>query len=195
VDCNCNMILSTGQKSEIAVHAQRPVFKRVDPIVDREALLTINIEYMAWVAAGIEQAFGLSAQELLGMPIAAYVTETQDKTFGGLPSRGAFYLVRIDEQIIGMGGLRQIRDSVAEIKRTYVRAEWRGHHFGQIILQRLLDDARTFGYRSVLLDTAPFMHAAQRLYLREGFVPITSYPESEVPAVLHGVWRFMAKEI
>lgn len=177
------------------MHTQDAVFKRVDPIVDREALLAINIEYMAWVAAGIEQAFGLSAQELVGKPIAAHVEKTLDKTCGALPPTGVFYLLLLDDQIIGMGGLRQIRDGVAEIKRIYVRPDWRGHRFGDAILKRLIDDARAFGYRRVILDTAPFMHAAQRLYLREGFVPIAAYPESEIPGVLHAVWRFMAKEI
>ena len=54
--------------------------------------------------------------------------------------------------------------SVVEIKRVYVRPAYRGVKLGATILQRLLADARVFGYARVRLDTAPFMHAAHTLY-------------------------------
>lgn len=54
-------------------------------------------------------------------------------------------------------------------------------------------DARTFGYMRVKLDTAPFMHAAHRLYESAGFRDCAPYAESEVPAFLHAKWRFMEK--
>jgi hypothetical protein len=42
---------------------------------------------------------------------------------------------------------------------------------GRAILQRLIDDARALGYRTIRLDSARFMREAHALYRRFGFVP------------------------
>jgi GNAT superfamily N-acetyltransferase len=71
----------------------------------------------------------------------------------------------------------------------------RGAKLGAAILQRLLADARVFGYERVRLDTAPFMHAAHTLYEAAGFVDCAPYTGSEVPAFLHPKWRFREKAL
>ena len=173
----------------------QPIFTLADPITHRDALLALNLDYMQWVGAGIEQAFGTSLLELYGMPLPDYVAGMLAKLCGEGPPRGVFYVVEFDGALAGMGGLRRLRDDVAEVKRIYVRPEVRGAQLGEAILQRLLADAARFGYRSVVLDSAPFMQAAQRLYERAGFVDCAPYAESEVPAALHGGWRFMERAL
>lgn len=168
-------------------------FTLASPVAHRDAMLGINIEYMAWVAAGIEQSFGLTSQALLGMPPAEYVASVIDKVCGEPPPRGAFYLVYVDRDLAGMGGLRPLGDGVAEIKRIYVRPAFRGMSLGQSILQRLLMDAQAFGYPHICLDSAPFMQAAHRLYAAAGFVDRGPYDGLEVPEVLHAGWRFMER--
>lgn len=164
-----------------------------NPVADRDALLGLNIEYMSWVAEGIEQSFGLTSLALLGMDLPAYVSSVIDKVCGEPPPRGAFYLVHVDGELAGMGGLRRIGDGVAEVKRIYVRPAFRGLKLGQSILQRLLDDAHAFGYPCVRLDSAPFMQSAQRVYAAAGFVDREPYDGAEVPTVLHAGWRFMER--
>ena len=68
----------------------------------------------------------------------------------------------------------------------YVRPSSRGLGVGRAILQRLIDDARALGYRTIRLDSARFMHEAHALYRRFGFVPGSPYEwEFEsVPALL-----------
>jgi len=172
-----------------------PTFTLADPIKHRAALLALNLDYMQWVGAGIEQAFGASPLELHGMPLPDYVAGMLAKLCAEGPPRGVFYLVESGGALAGMGGLRRLRADVAEVKRLYVRPQSRGAQLGAAILQRLLADAARFGYRSVVLDSAPFMQAAQRLYERAGFVDCAPYAESEVPAALHGGWRFMEQEL
>lgn len=172
-----------------------PAFLLADPVKHRDALLRINIEYMTWVTAGIGKSFGASAANLNGVPVAEYVAGVIDKVCGDAPPRGAFYLVEHDGALAGMGGLRRVRDGVAEVKRVYVRPTQRGKHLGEAILQRVLDDAAAFGYRTVVLDSAPFMQSAQRLYENAGFVDRPPYPETEVPPELHGGWRFMERAL
>ncbi len=168
-------------------------FALANPAAHRDALLGLNIEYMSWVADGIEKSFGLSSQGLLGMDLPTYVAGMIDKVCGEPPPRGAFYLVDVDGELAGMGGLRRIGDGVAEVKRIYVRPAFRGLKLGQSILQRLLDDANTFGYPRIRLDSAPFMQSAQRMYAAAGFVDREPYEGVEVPPALHAVWRFMER--
>lgn len=170
-------------------------FTIADPIAQRDTLIAINVEYMSWVAGEIERAFGISQQVLAGMEVADYVAGVLDKVVGEAPPRGVFYLVHVDGELAGMGGLRNSGDGVAEIKRFYVRPACRGLQLGQQLLQRLLADAETFGYRCVRLDTAPFMQAAQRLYAAAGFVGRGPYEGTEVPPALHTVWRFMERPL
>jgi GNAT superfamily N-acetyltransferase len=170
-----------------------PCFTPADPARHRDLLLELNIEYMSWVAGEMEAIYGISAAKLNGLSTSDYVAGTIDKTCGDTPPRGIFYLVEQDGAVAGMGGLRSIRDGVAEIKRIYVRSHYRGAGLGQAILQRLLTDAAAFGYRTVVLDSAPFMHSAHRLYQAAGFVDCLPYPESEAPPALRQIWRFMER--
>jgi len=173
----------------------RPTFTVAHPITHRDALLRINLEYMSWVTAEIEKAFGVTTSDILGMPLPDYVAGAIDKVCGDAPPRGVFYLVERGGALAGMGGLRRVRDGVAEIKRLYVRPAHRGERLGETVLQRLLGDASGFGYSSVVLDSAPFMRSAQRLYEAAGFADRVPYPETEVPPALHGTWRFMERAV
>ena len=172
-----------------------PTFTPANPIDDRDALIAVNMEYLSWVAAEAETAFGITPERSTGMTLVAYVSSVLDSICGEPPPRGIFYLVERDYQLAGMGGLRWNSPGVAEIKRLYVRPAHRGAKLGAVIVQRLLADARAFGYRRVRLDTAPFMHAAYKLYQAFGFVDCAPYEGTEVPAFLHPTWHFMEKPL
>jgi len=172
-----------------------PIFTPTNPVDHRDALIALNVEYVSWVAAEAESYFGISTQDSIGMTIAEYIPTVLDTICGDPPPRGIFYLVELDHQLAGMGGLRWSSPSVAEIKRLYVRPVYRGAKLGATILQRLLADARVFGYERVHLDTAPFMYAAHTLYEAAGFADCAPYAGSEVPAFLHPKWRFMEKAL
>lgn len=157
----------------------------------RAALLDINIEYVSWVHAEMERAFGIPADAVMGMPVADYVASVLDKVCVDALPHGVFYLVQVDGQVAGMGGLRASGADMAEVKRLYVRPAFRGLRIGQSLLRQLLDDARRLGHRRVCLDTAPFMHSAHKLYEAHGFVDAPPHPGAEVPAAFHDRWRFM----
>ena len=145
---------------------------------------------MAWVFGEIEKASGVAARAILGMEAADYVPTVIDKVCGEPPPRGVFYLVEIDGQPMGMGGLRHSAPGIAEMKRVFVRPAGRGHRLGEAIATRLVADARAFGYRHVRLDTLPFMGTAQALYERMGFVDCAPYPIEMPEAFRRGI-RYM----
>jgi len=166
-------------------------FVIADPVTNREELIELNVEYLSWVFQGIEAAFSIPADQVVGMPAKTYVPAVIDKVCGDPPPKGIFYLVKIDGELAGMGGLRRLSDDTAEIKRIYFRPAFRGRRLGEIMLKRLLADAVKFSYNRVCLDTGPFMSSAQRLYEANGFVECNAYQGVEVPLEFHSRWRFM----
>lgn len=168
-----------------------PEFVAADPVAHRADLIALNVEYLSWVFGEIENEFGVAADDVVGMPVAEYVPTVIHKVCGDPPPAGVFYLVLVAGDVVGMGGLRRLRAGVGEVKRIYVRPTARGLGLGASILTRLLADAATFGYSSLLLDSGPFMKSAHRLYEAHGFVDHPAYDEAEVPEVFHSRWRFM----
>lgn len=88
-------------------------------------------------------------------------------------------LVAMDaDDALGCGALAALEPPhVAEIKRVYVRPTARGRGVGEALTVALLSHAARLGYRTVRLDTAPELRAAQALYRRLGFRPIAQYRE------------------
>lgn len=86
-----------------------------------------------------------------------------------LEDPGRLYLVMDGANPVGMGILKPIGPGEGEIKRMYVRPEWRGRAIGRMVFERLLEDARRLRYRSLRLETFGFMNAAVAMYEAHGF--------------------------
>lgn len=95
--------------------------------------------------------------------------------------RGALLLGRIGGQPVGVVGLRDLGDGVAEMKRLYIEPEGRGHNLGRRLTDALLAEARRLGYRAIRLDTFPSMVAANRIYDSLGFRDIPPYYDNPLP--------------
>lgn len=172
-----------------------PLFVVADPVANRDELIELNVEYLSWVFAEIEQLFAVTSDNIVGMTASEYVPTVIDKVCGDPPPKGIFYIVKIDGSMAGMGGLRFLRTGVAEIKRIYFRPAFRGMKLGELMLNRLLADAGAFGYQRVCLDTALFMKSAHRLYETNGFSDCAAYEGVEVPPEFHSRWRFMERTL
>jgi len=91
------------------------------------------------------------------------------------PPDGALILARVNGQSAGCIALRKIEDGVCEMKRLYVRDAYRGLKIGRLLIARIIEEAHNRNYRSIRLDTAPNMKAAQALYESFGFRDIEPY--------------------
>lgn len=89
--------------------------------------------------------------------------------------KGAFILAELEGRHVACIGVRQFADDIGEIKRLYVSPAARGSGLGRALVERIIALAREMGYRTLLLDTLPFMKEAQALYLSMGFKPTTAY--------------------
>lgn len=108
----------------------------------------------------------------------------------GLPGKyarphGALLLAREAGQTIGCGALRQLEASTCEMKRLYVRPEFRGRGVGKILAERLIGEAVQLGYSSMVLDTLERLTAALKLYELLGFARVEGYYPSPLPGVVY----------
>ena len=86
----------------------------------------------------------------------------------------AFFMVRVDGVSAGCGGV-QIFGDYGELKRMYLRAEFRGQGLGRLLVEHLADHARGHGARLLRLETGIYQTDAIRLYERMGFYEIPPF--------------------
>jgi ribosomal protein S18 acetylase RimI-like enzyme len=116
-------------------------------------------------------------QSYLGFDLCFQNFEAELSTLPGkyAPPQGRLYLAIEAEQVMGCIALRPIEQSKCEMKRFYVRAEYRGRKVGRALADKLIEEARKIGYGEMVLDTVPSQAAAQALYSCLGFRDIAPY--------------------
>lgn len=98
---------------------------------------------------------------------------------------GRLYLIYCDDELAGCIGLRKIDDQTCEMKRLYIRPEFRGKKLGNVLVEKIIADAREIGYSYMLLDTLPFLQSAIHIYKKFGFYEIESYNDSPMAASIY----------
>jgi putative acetyltransferase len=112
--------------------------------------------------AEIAERYGSSDSESGVPPSAADIT--------------VFFVALDDHGIaVGCGGLRQLGETEAEIKRMFVRPENRGTGVSTAILDRLEEYARERGLDRLVLETGDRQPDAVRFYQRQGYTRIPNF--------------------
>ena len=102
----------------------------------------------------------------------------------GLPN-GRLYLLYYNQELAGCIGLKQINQENCEMKRLFVRPKFRGHHLGNYLIEKIIDDAKEIGYKYMLLDTLPFLKGALHMYKKYGFYEISRYNNSPMDTSIY----------
>jgi putative acetyltransferase len=86
-----------------------------------------------------------------------------------------FFLLRYDGIPAGCGGVKLFGTAYGEIKRMYVRPQFRGMGFGRLMLNHLADYALANGVKLLRLETGIYQREAIALYERMGFERIPPF--------------------
>ena len=156
---------------------------------DRSWVRKLFWQYLEWANGRVNEEFGVD------FDIKTMLEDDMAELEIFSPPDGRVLLAIDESRAAGIGCLRRILEDVGEIKRMYVRPQFRGKGIGRAILAALLDEAREAGYPKVRLDSARFMKAAHSLYRSAGFREIEPYPESEIPLDFQENWIFMEKQL
>lgn len=104
-----------------------------------------------------------------------------DEEVANLPDKysmpeGRLFLAFSDENLAGCIALRKLEDKICEMKRLFVKNEFRGQKIGVALIEKIIEEAQKIGYEKMRLDTfPPKMSKAVSLYESYGFREIAPY--------------------
>lgn len=146
-------------------------------------------EYIAWDVSRTTE-LGLDPRVLLSFQYA-HGEESLPGDYS--PPEGCLLLATFDADAAGCGAFHKLTPDTCEMKRVYVRPQFRGHGIGRQLATDLLSRARKAGYAQMFLETVTFMDAAITLYESLGFRRCDPY--YEIPASFLPITVFMELDL
>ena len=136
----------------------------------------ITAQYTQGMIEEIRQLF-IEYSQSLGVDLDFQNFETELNTLPGkyVPPAGALILALVDGRAAGCIALRKVDDDICEMKRLYVRNDYRGLGIGNKLISMIIEEASKLNYSYMRLDTLPTMRKAQELYKSYGFYDIEPY--------------------
>ena len=101
------------------------------------------------------------------------------------PPDGCLLLAMYQGKTAGCVALRDFGNGVCEMKRLFVRPEYRGLGIGKALAKAVVEQGRNMGYQSMCLDTNRRMVEATALYKSLGFREIAPYEYFDVEGMLY----------
>jgi GNAT superfamily N-acetyltransferase len=154
-------------------------FQEINSQLHKSIFIDMNLDYLTWLNENHKKHHHFDMEKVMEQSISSYV-QTNFEYLIYLPPVGIFYLVKHNGDFAGMGGLKKINEQEVEIKRIYVRPQFRRKGIGKVMMEKLLAKAKEFNYSTVRLASTSFMKSAHKLYKASGFKYTEPFPESEV---------------
>jgi putative acetyltransferase len=102
------------------------------------------------------------------------------------PPHGCLLLVEYEGQLAACVALHKLDSTICEMKRLYLRPQFRGKGLGRTLAERIIAEARQIGYRHMRLDTVePIMKDAVAMYRKLGFKEIDPYCSNPIAGALY----------
>jgi putative acetyltransferase len=102
------------------------------------------------------------------------------------PPHGRLLLAEYEGQLAGCMALHKLEPGICEMKRLYLRPQFRGKGLGRALANRAVADARLIGYQRLRLDTVePVMKDAVAMYRKIGFQETAPYRPNPIAGALY----------
>ena len=99
----------------------------------------------------------------------------QYKQYNTLESIHDVILLYEDDVPVGCASFKHYEDGVAELKRVFLRKDYRGKGIAKELMGRIEASARAKGYHKMILETGKPLVDAFQLYTRLGYQVIPNY--------------------
>jgi putative acetyltransferase len=102
------------------------------------------------------------------------------------PPDGRLLLAEYEGQLAGCVALHKLEPGICEMKRLYLRPQFRGKRLGSALADRVTGEARAIGHQRMRLDTVePVMKDAVAMYRRLGFRDIAPYRANPIAGAMY----------
>ena len=102
------------------------------------------------------------------------------------PPEGRLLLAHYEGQLAGCVALHKLEPGICEMKRLYLRPQFRGKGLGRALTDSIIAEAREIGYQRMRLDTVePVMKDAVEMYHKIGFRQITPYRANPIAGAMY----------
>lgn len=85
------------------------------------------------------------------------------------------FVVYDEAQAVGCAAIKRYDDESAEVKRVFIRKEYRGQGISKKLMELLEKTAKEQGYSCLLLESGEILVEAMALYRKVGFKVIPNY--------------------
>ena len=169
--------MNTERKPNYPVSGVSPVVKgfsvaQIESQAQIDQARELFLEYAQ--SLGFSLCFQNFNEELAGLP-GDYA-----------PPQGRLLLGEYDRQVAGCVALHKLEAGICEMKRLYLRPQFRGKGLGRVLADRIIAEGRQIGYERMRLDTVePVMKDAVEMYRRLGFKEIAAYCANPIAGALY----------
>ena len=102
------------------------------------------------------------------------------------PPEGRLLLAEYDSELAACVALHKLEPGICEMKRLYLRPQFRGKGLGRALADRIIADACQIGYQRMRLDTVePVMKDAVAMYRKLGFKEVAPYRPNPIAGAMY----------
>jgi GNAT superfamily N-acetyltransferase len=158
---------------------------RISPVETDEDLAAAKMLFYEY-ADFVKDQFG----EYIDPDWAAHWRRKLEEEAGSLPGRyaapgGCLLLASHQDKAAGCVALRKLSDEVCEMRRLFVKPEFRRLGVGNALGEAVIEKGRELGYRLMRLETNRLLQAATALYASLGFEEAGLSAETPIEGMIY----------
>lgn len=101
------------------------------------------------------------------------------------PPAGSLLLAYWNNEPAGCIALQPLSEQACEMKRLFVRPQYRKFGLGEELVKKIIERGREKGYKKMVLDSLERLQPAIKLYLKHGFENTSAYYTNPLPNVVY----------